>query len=78
MNTNKKITGVDTKVKLSLLWIFVLFNMAYADILSLMDPTSPIRGIMAGAPFPPRRSVGRRNSNGDGDYHGCPVLVIAV
>ena len=26
--------------------------MAYADILSLMDPTSIIRGIMAGAPMP--------------------------
>ncbi len=26
--------------------------MAYADILSLMDPTSPIRNIMAGAPMP--------------------------
>jgi hypothetical protein len=34
MNTNKKTTGVDMKVKLSMLWIFVLFNMAYADILS--------------------------------------------
>jgi hypothetical protein len=35
-----------------LLWIFVILNMAYADILSLMDPTSVIRGIMAGAPLP--------------------------
>jgi uncharacterized membrane protein len=26
--------------------------MAYADILSLMDPTSPIRKVMAGAPMP--------------------------
>jgi hypothetical protein len=46
------ITGIDPKVKLSLLWIFVVINMAYADILSLMDPTSIIRGIMAGAPLP--------------------------
>ncbi len=36
-----------------MLWVFVLFNIAYADILSLMDPTSPIRGIMAGNPTPP-------------------------
>jgi len=43
MNTNKQITVIDTKVKLSLLWVFVLFNMAYADILSLMDATSEIR-----------------------------------
>ena len=52
MNTNKSTTGIDPKVKLSLLWIFVILNMAYADILSLMDPTSIIRGIMAGAPLP--------------------------
>src|SRR4030042_1233220 len=52
MNTNKSTTGIDPKVKLSLLWIFVILNMAYADILSLMDPTSAIRGIMAGTPLP--------------------------
>lgn len=28
---------VDMKTKLSLLWIFVLFNMIYADILSFLD-----------------------------------------
>ena len=52
MNTNKSIAGIDPKVKLSLLWIFVILNMAYADILSLMDPASIIRGIMVGAPMP--------------------------
>jgi hypothetical protein len=52
MNTNKSTTGIDPKVKLSLVWIFVILNMAYADILSLMEPTSIIRGIMAGAPLP--------------------------
>jgi hypothetical protein len=52
MNTNKSTTGIDPKVKLSLLWIFVILNMAYADIISLMDPASIIRGIMAGAPLP--------------------------
>jgi hypothetical protein len=52
MNTNKQNTGIDPKIKLSLLWIFVVLNIAYADILSLMDPTSPIRTIMAGAPMP--------------------------
>ena len=52
MNTNKSTTGIDPKVKLSLLWIFVILNMAYADILSLMDPTSTIREIMGGAPLP--------------------------
>jgi hypothetical protein len=52
MNTNKSTTVIDPRVKLSLLWIFVVFNMAYADILSLMDPTSPIREAMAGSPLP--------------------------
>jgi len=52
MNTNKFTTGIDSRVKLSLLWIFVIVNMAYADILSLMDPTSTIRGIMTGNPLP--------------------------
>jgi hypothetical protein len=43
---------IDPRVKLSLLWIFVVLNMAYADILSLMDPTSAIRTVIAGAPMP--------------------------
>ena len=52
MNTIKSTIGIDPRVKLSLLWIFVIVNMAYADILSLMDPASIIRGIMAGNPLP--------------------------
>jgi hypothetical protein len=52
MNTNKSTTGIDPRIKLSLLWIFVVLNMAYADILSLMDPTSPIREVMAGGAMP--------------------------
>jgi len=52
MNTIKSTAGIDPKIKLSLLWIFVIVNMAYADILSLMDPASIIRGIMAGNPLP--------------------------
>jgi len=52
MNTDKKINRMDIRLKLTLLWIFLLLNMAYADILSLMDATSPIRNIMAGAPTP--------------------------
>ena len=50
--TTKSIAGIDPRVKLSLLWIFVIVNIAYADILSLMDPASIIRGIMAGNPLP--------------------------
>ncbi len=50
--TNKSTPEIDPRIKLSLLWIFVIVNMAYADILSLMDPASIIRGIMAGSPLP--------------------------
>jgi hypothetical protein len=53
MNSSKSIAGIDPRVKLSLLWLFVVINMAYADILSLMEPTSPIRKVMAGTPMPP-------------------------
>ena len=39
MNTNKKTTGMeDVKVKLSTLWIVVMFNMIFADILTLYIP----------------------------------------
>jgi hypothetical protein len=51
MNTNKSTTGIDPKVKLSLLWIFVVLLMVYADIVSLMDPTSAIRERMVGTPM---------------------------
>lgn len=41
MDSNKGSTKTemeDMKVKLSILWIFVLFNYLYADVLTLMDP----------------------------------------
>jgi hypothetical protein len=53
MSTDKQTLSTDMKAKLSTLWIFVLFNMVYADILSLMDPASPIRRVMQGVPLPP-------------------------
>ena len=38
MNSFKQILGKDyIKVKLSLLWLFVLLNYIYADIMTLMD-----------------------------------------
>lgn len=38
MNTFEKIFGKEyVKVKLSLLWLFVMLNYIYADILTLMD-----------------------------------------
>jgi hypothetical protein len=53
MTTNGQTAGVDARLKLTLLWVFVLLNMAYADILSLMDPTSAIRLRMTGTPITP-------------------------
>ena len=50
--TNKSTTGIDPRVKLALLWIFIVLLMVYADFVSLLDPTSPIREVMAGAPLP--------------------------
>ena len=39
MNTSKESTGIpDMKVRLSTLWIFVMFNMLAADILGFMMP----------------------------------------
>lgn len=52
MNTIKSTTEIDLRVKLALLWIFVVLLMVYADIVSLLDSTSPIREVMAGAPLP--------------------------
>ena len=38
MNSEKNTTKMDMKVKLSTLWIVVMFNMVFADILSFMLP----------------------------------------
>jgi hypothetical protein len=51
MNHNKLTEGLNPKVKLSLAWIFVVLLMIYADIVSLMDPTSMIRERMTGTPM---------------------------
>jgi hypothetical protein len=49
MNTNKKITAVkDRKVILSTLWIFVMFNYLYCDVMTLMDPVF-LKQFMAGS-----------------------------
>ena len=47
MNTNKKTDNMDIKVKLSTLWIFVLFNMIFADIVGFMNP-GELKNIMTG------------------------------
>ena len=39
MNANKKTTGMeDMKVRLSTLWVFVMFNMVFADIVGFLNP----------------------------------------
>ena len=45
--TEQKTNEIDMKVKLSTLWIFVMFNYIYADILTLMDP-AVLKEIMTG------------------------------
>jgi len=49
MNTG----GMSTKATMSMMWVFVILNMMYADVVSLMDPTSAIRTRMVGTPLSP-------------------------
>ena len=52
MNTNTKTTGMeDMKVKLSTLWIFVMFNMVFADIVGFLHPGA-LEEMMAMKPAP--------------------------
>jgi len=37
MNTG----GTGMKATISMLWVFVILNMMYADVLALMDPELP-------------------------------------
>lgn len=49
MNANHKtIPMQDMIVKLSILWVFVMFNMAFADIVGFMNP-GVLEEIMTGA-----------------------------
>jgi hypothetical protein len=50
MNTDKKTSEMeDMKVKLQALWIFIMFNMIFADIYSFMYPGF-LRQVVAGGP----------------------------
>jgi Family of unknown function (DUF6326) len=52
MNTNKNTTEMeDIKVKLSTLWIFVMFNMVFADIIGFLNPGT-LEEIIAMKPAP--------------------------
>lgn len=48
MNTNEKTARMDMKVKLSTLWIVVMFNMVFADIVGFMNPGA-LEDIITGA-----------------------------
>lgn len=38
MNSNNKIMSMNRNVLLSTIWVFVLFNMIYADIITMLTP----------------------------------------
>lgn len=44
----KKSLLEDTRVKLAVLWVFVMFNYVYADIMTLMD-SSVLKDLIAGS-----------------------------
>jgi Sec-independent protein secretion pathway component TatC len=48
MNMNKKAAGLDIKVKLSTLWIVVMFSMVFADIVGFLNPGT-LKDMMNGA-----------------------------
>lgn len=48
MNTTDKTATMEMKVKLSTLWIVVMFNMVFADIVGFMNPGA-LEDIMTGA-----------------------------
>jgi Sec-independent protein secretion pathway component TatC len=47
MNTSEKTAVFDVRSKISTLWIVVLFNMVFADIVGCMNPGA-LEGIMRG------------------------------
>jgi hypothetical protein len=49
MNTNSKTTQEEMKTRFSTLWIFIMFNMAFADIVGLNYP-GVMAKIVAGTP----------------------------
>ncbi len=47
MHSNNAFTPVDMRSKLSTLWIFVMFNMAFADIIGYIEPGA-LEAMLAG------------------------------
>ncbi len=50
MNTNNKITQEEMKTRFSTLWIFIMFNMAFADIIGFTYPGFMAK-LVAGGPI---------------------------
>ncbi|NLI41395.1 MAG: hypothetical protein GX421_09480 [Caldisericales bacterium] len=50
MNTNSKTTQEEMKTRLSTLWIFIMFNMAFADIIGFTYPGFMAK-LVAGGPI---------------------------
>jgi len=48
MNADEKTARLDVRSKLSTLWILVMFNMVFADVIGFMNPGA-LEGIMKGA-----------------------------
>jgi len=65
----------DMKVKLSTLWIVVMFNIVFADILSFISPGFPRSddGICGGNSNHERFAAGIRNTLRDSDCDDSPV-----
>ena len=80
MNTNKKIAGmIDRNVLLSTLWIFVLFNYLYCDVLSNME-AEVLKGLMTGQIESLHSGIFAvsRNINGNSNCYGSLVPGIEV
>lgn len=50
MNTNSKVTQEEMKARFSTLWIFIMFNMAFADIIGFTYPGFMAK-LVAGGPI---------------------------
>lgn len=57
MNSNKKISETDIRTRFSILWIVVMLNMIFADILTLFIPEFLQNFVSGTTPFPITQQV---------------------
>lgn len=57
MNSNKKISETDIRTRFSILWIVVMLNMIFADILTLFIPELLQNFVSGTTPFPITQQV---------------------